>query len=355
MFWIKSIELENFRLFSNKKIDLDFCLTHLIGENGSGKSSILEAIYVLAHQRSFRTGKSLDKLIKNKEDFFKIKILIEKNKNEYLLECVKKNKNSVSWFLNKNRVHFREIIDLFSVSLFHIGTMDFFNSTQERRRFLDFMACKTHPGFLDFWSREQKILQQRNALLGLEKSKKNSCFQSQILVFDFQLIEISEKTNRIRKEVFLGWLEFLKKEQGIQRYFDQGLEVEFFQGWSSDLELEEVLKKSLRKDLVLGYTRYGPHRFDIRLSLDEKPPSDFCSRGELKMLLLDVFFSRICFLSSSNQDSICLLDDLVSELDMNNTSKIIERIQKQVKSQVILTTPLNINCFSEKQKKDVFL
>lgn len=341
MNFIKSVQFKNLRLFKEKKIEFSPQINGVFGSNGSGKTSILEALYLFSHGRSFRAGLVFNKLIQQGESFFSIKINSTHVDSEVSLSLKKHKETHPEWFLDQKSATFKQILPYFPVQFFHVGDMSFFNVVQARRQFFDWMVYRIHPDFLGIWLREQKILKQRNCLLQ-RSSGRSLILEEELSAFDQQLAPVARQLTDYRETTFTAWLSCLKQEEVIQSYLDQGLKVNFYPGWDlSRGSLEQQLKSSLEQDMRLGYTTLGSHRFDIKFSLRQDSLGNACSRGQLKMILLDVFFSRLRFLEELNLSSIFLLDDLLSELDSENTQKILERITVNHSShQVIFTSPV---------------
>ncbi len=306
----------------------------IFGENGSGKTSLLEAIYYLSHGRSFRTNKHKNIIQHQRPDFvihgkkqvqnLTIPLGISKSQGgETQLKIQGKSSRRISELAQLLPV---QVITPESYSLF-------FGGPKERRRFLDLGLFHVEHEFFLLWQSFNKVLKQRNALL---RTKPANYFQ-QIRLWDKEFVRLAEHINRLR----VAYIDRFKDE-----FFDKmcadlplvkQIEARFNPGWKGEsLALE--LEQSVERDSKLGYTTKGPHKADINFLIDGSGVEDRFSRGQLKLLLYALKITQNNLIENeTDKQSILLIDDLPSELS-EDTREQVGRLLSQCRSQIFITT-----------------
>lgn len=302
----------------------------IIGANASGKSSLLEAIFILGRARSFRTSYikqaigfeqtqlvvSGQKLLTN-GSFSAIGIQIDHKNYQIRVDQENRQKADLAYALPVQLIHPKSYL------LLDAGP-------QIRREFLDWGIFNHNRNFLPVWRKFNRALQQRNALLKTKQIR-------QIGVWDRELVESGLAVNEFRRlyieqlqPVFLQMAEhFLELEQ---------LDLRFVCGWNDQQALEHVLADDVEKDLRYGFTHSGPHRADFLTYHNKKLVKDFLSRGQQKLLVLALILSQVSLLRKDSQNDCCILiDDLTAELDTVNRSKLLKYLT-QLGCQVFLTS-----------------
>tara|TARA_B100001079_G_scaffold262593_1_gene264884 strand:+ start:2476 stop:3546 length:1071 start_codon:yes stop_codon:yes gene_type:complete len=332
---LEKVHLENFRLFKNKVLSFSNGTNLILGENGSGKTSILEAINILLSGNSFR-AKDTKECIKLDKDFFLIagkgmlgdKLLTLKVNNG-LNSRLKSSRILEDSAISKDKTYFLQLVVAKNLKMID-GEPDL------RREYFNELMFHVKPETKRIYTNYQKALKHRNKCL------KNKVPESELLLW-------TDEVSRAGLELSLQQYEFFKifkenitdyikavTESGVFTFLD-GLDLRFTKGWERTKKLEESLEESLLKDKVLGYSSKGPHRMDITFKVHNKMASSNLSRGQLKILILLVFLSNIILIENyANKEVLLLIDDLSSELDLKNLTSIIEKIVATNK-QIILT------------------
>lgn len=307
----------------HKKINL------IHGSNGSGKTSILEAIYILGRGRSFR-DRQLIYLIKKGKDSFTIfgRKSPEYNRTEIGVSYSKKGAN-----VKIDGVNVNKISTLAIETPVHIITPKSQEIVEKgsgiRRRFVDWGVFHVEPSYQLFSSRYQRALIQRNS--ALRETPKTAVF------WDKELIESGTKIQEYREKYFeLLKSNFLK--QLIYLGVDSEVEMILNRGWNNEKTLEEVLVESLNGDIRRKHTRFGPHRADIQFRIENMDIDKWGSRGQLKIVTYCLFFAQTTVIEQlSKKQSILLIDDFTTELDKENIQKINNHLIRQA-SQIFITT-----------------
>lgn len=292
-------------------------INFITGANASGKSSLLEAIFILGRARSFRTHHikqaiSFDQLRlivaaqlqHHTGSVSNIGIQIDKKNTEIRIDQENRQKADLAYALPV------QLIDPKSYRLLDAGP-------QNRREFLDWGGFNLNRNFLPDWRRFSKALLQRNALLKTRQIK-------QLAAWDKELVEYGNWVNEYRKE-YIELLQSVFLQMAGQFLETDQIELRFNVGWDEKQTLEQSLKQDLERDLKYGFTHSGPHRADFLTFHNHKLAKDYLSRGQQKLLVLALLLSQVSLLNKDAQNKCCILiDDLAAELDTLNRAKLLK-------------------------------
>jgi DNA replication and repair protein RecF len=313
---ISQLSLTDFRNLKSTTLDFDPRLNLISGSNGSGKTSLLEAIYVLCQAHSFRTHQLKQCVRHGKPGFmlfgrfsgFKAGIAKRDGKLEIRVngETVKRRSELVK----------RSPINIVNTDI--IQLID--GPPQKRRAFLDWCLFHVEPGYAEYWRQFQHALRQRNRLL---KSRKD------LDLLDYwnqHLVEPSLKISAMRLGYCEALGEILSDELG-KILSGLALELGYQQGWPQQQDLAEALDKIRERDIRAGFTSIGIHRDDIDLTSGGRKVGEFVSRGQSKRLCLALLLAVLKLVSKNQQNRIILLiDDLHSELDQESQDLVYEQL-----------------------------
>lgn len=299
------------------------------GLNGSGKTSILEAVYLLSTGRSFRTS-NIRKVIQDGQSTCTVftrmtqgqQLGISKNSNGN--QILKRNGAIVA---NMSEFAF----DL-PMQLIHPENMDLLDSgSKQRRQLLDWLLFYIEPNFYTHWLRYQRALAQRNALLKIEQVEV-----AEWLVWEQELANQALLLHEMRLAVFDEWLLFIKSALAL--LLPQiNITVEYSAGFDVQQDLATALQESRLKDKQRGFTQIGAHRADLRFKTDIGLADLILSRGQKKLLICALKLAQVAFLRNKQKTCIVLLDDLASELDVNARERLLQTLV-QLQAQVLITT-----------------
>ncbi len=336
---LRRLKLHNFRNFNT--LDLSFApgLNIITGLNGSGKTSILEAIYLLASGRSFRSS-NVSKLINFGSDFLAVYSEFHSSQDIHsnLITTVgykKSKKEGTVLKLDEKCIHsLSEVARVFPVNCLDGA---FFRALSEesqyRRKIFDWGVFHVKHSFYSAWKKYNEVLKQRNILLksrvgiGAIHSWNSLFADAAIAMIGIRKEYIKELTPYF--DEYMG--SFLSIPHRITLTFNHGLEI------SSRVEIIAKLEENFSRDLERGFTSFGPHRADLVFRCEEGHARDVLSRGQQKILLLSFFLAQIKLLRISQEKSCTvLLDDLASELD----NDVLDRMYKhlyELDHQLIIT------------------
>lgn len=341
---IKSIKLQNFRRFKNFSLDLDPKLTVILGKNTRGKSTILEAIHFITNQSSPFTSDLGHLFRQNQEEtntYFRVDLEIEE-KGEIKSYGLYQENSKRSFSRNGSKTTKRKFSEGLASNIFNPEQIEILMiSPQQRRDFLDHLLSRYNLDYPDELKRFRRVLKQRNSYL--KKLSKIFYETSEVRVNDQQLLywtkvfgESAIKISRLRKE-FIQML----STRDMKIKYEPSLIFSELEEMAIDAEIRELsverIMKSAKKDIATGYTNIGPHRDDWSIETD-KDVRNIGSRGEKRMAVGRLVFRFQDLLSEEiGFRPVLLLDDISSELDEDNTGKVLTESILQG-NQVVITT-----------------
>lgn len=295
----------------------------LLGENGAGKTSILEAIHLLAVGRSFRT-RSLKQLVQFKQQQLQV---IAKTLDHQIPIGLQYDLTS-GLEIRLNNAPLKKLSDLalqLPLQFIPANCHQFFEQGPKyRRQLLDWGLFHVEPSFNFHWQSYKKVIQQRNSAIRQHKNNQ------EIQLWDSSLILHGEEISRQR----VKRLEQLLTEFKVifprlcPSYQEDIFSLKYRSGWSKDTTLEETIKSTLDRDKKLGYTRSGSHAADWSFKVNDYEPSEIFSRGQQKLFFIALCIAQIktTQLGDGNLDSILLIDDISSELDASHQEIILNEL-----------------------------
>ncbi|WP_068857703.1 DNA replication/repair protein RecF [Perlucidibaca aquatica] len=280
----------------------------IYGENGSGKSSLLEAIFVLGLGRSFRTQRAR-RIVQDGHD---VATVFAELANGSRLGVLKRSAGITEARVNgHNASALSELAQHLPLQLFDPESLLLISGPSlARRQLLDWGVFHVEPEFLAVWSRAKRALAQRNSLL---KSAKISI--PELKVWELELAAAANELSCQRRALATQLLPEL--ERVLSQYLPASdLTVSYYAGWEETLDYSDLLEASRSKDRERGFTVYGPHRADLKIRSHGTAADERLSRGQLKLcaclvkLVLSQWLQSNCAVQP-----VFLFDDLSSELD----------------------------------------
>jgi len=327
---LQTLSIYFLRNIKNATIKPSTGINLITGENGSGKSSLLEAIFILGRARSFRANN-----IKQVIQFSQTELIVSgqlKQHNGHTHHLgIQFNQKGCEIRVNKENSNKSELAYSLPILLIHPKSYLLLDGgPQIRREFLDWGVFNYHDDFLICWRNFKKVLQQRNALL---KTKKIA----QINVWNTELIQYGTIVTKYRNE-YIRKLEPVFFE--ICNYFVNfpKMELKFISGWDAAETFNQALENDLQKDLRYGFTHSGPHRCDVCVLSEGRLVKQVASRGQLKLLMLSLKLAQVKLMNTEKNNAVCvLIDDLTAELDILNKAKLIKYLS-ELNCQVFMST-----------------
>ena len=331
---VNELQLSNFRNFGEASASPSSGINLIYGENGSGKTSLLEAIHLLSTGKSFRSS-LVDPLIKDGEkaatifaataDQNKVGLTKPRNQKQQLRlnEENQKNWDQVARILPS------QVLDATSFDLLEGGP-------KARRRFMDWGVFHVEPSFLDNWRRASKSIANRNRLL--KQGQNGSMERAQVDAWDRELCLAASAIDESRARYLDKLL------PAFQTIYDElvgshsDLQINYKRGWSIDHTLEEMLVSNRETDFRYGSTQSGPHRADLDIKLGSRRAQEILSRGQEKLVVCALKVAQGEVLSNAvGRKCIYLIDDLPAELDPSNREKVMQQLV-QTNAQLFITS-----------------
>ena len=322
---IERFSLSGIRNIQDVSINAHGRIIFFQGRNGSGKTSLIEGLYLLGRGSSFRSTE-LDHAINFKKDSFvcfaqlsdgrKIGVSRDKTTKVTRVRLDGEPTKSLS-----------ELAAQLPLLLVTPLTFDLINGSPSiRRRFLDWGVFHVEPEYKMVWQRWRKLLLQRNKLL-----KNGRMSDSEIKPWTKQYIDNSEQIDRYRSKFFERLLEVMKSnlEEGssFTKELAEQTTFRYDKGWSKHSSLEEQLVRSFETDLKRGFTSMGPHKADLRFSCHGISAKEVLSRGQQKVLITHLLLAQLELLKSMRGlNCVVLIDDLGAELDESNQRQLISTL-----------------------------
>ncbi|KRG72053.1 DNA replication/repair protein RecF [Pseudoxanthomonas dokdonensis] len=321
---VSRLTASNFRCFSGFDLAPGPGLNFFAGDNGAGKTSVLEALHLMAYGRSFR-GRVRDGLVKTHADALEVFIEWHELTAERVRKAGMRHSGSAwSGRLDGQTVNqMGELCAALAVVTFEPGSHALVSGSGEpRRRYLDWGLFHVEPEFFALWRRYNRALKQRNALL------KSGAAGRQLEAWDHELAEAGEPLSRHR----LHYLETLQQRLAeVAADLVPGLgpaSLHYSPGWrQAEMSLSDALLLARDRDRQAGHTSVGPHRADWRVDYAARPGREALSRGQAKLTALVCLLAQAeDYAARKREWPVIALDDLASELDAHHQRRILQRL-----------------------------
>lgn len=334
---LKTIQLTNFKNYSQAALELSQKLNCFVGDNGMGKTNLLDAIHTLCLAKSHFLS-SDQNLVKNGETFFRLQAFFERAgvPEEIVVKYKLRGKKQIE----RNKIAYKKISE-------HIGFLPLviiapddmqliLEGSEDRRKYLDLCLVQLDPDYTKALMHYNQVLEQRNALLR-NSDDKNPPDLSLLDYYDSQLIEPAYYIHQKRKElckkispIFLdAYAKISSERESVAMLYNSQLE---------NADYQNLLAESRARDIFLQRTGKGIHKDDLELIMKDQPLKRFASQGQLKSYLLAMKLAQYELLRDNlGIYPILLLDDIFDRLDPNRVKQLLEMLTKEDFGQIFLT------------------
>lgn len=326
MKWLKELYLCNFRNFEEFSTTFAPRVNVVIGENGIGKTNLLEAIHLLSTGRSFRAN-DLCEVIRKGSEGFSVIALYEDYGIEQKIHLSFDGKQR---FLKLNETSYRSFTPLLgllpSIIYAPCDIALVIASPKERRRFLDMELTQSDPLYVYYLTRYHKALTQRNAAIKQRKSRSMEIWEEELIKSGSYLIHKRHTlVNNLSEHGGLEYSKLSHKGEMMTLHYAPSVE--------SDKLTVETFQTIREKEMIMGYTMIGPHRDDFEISLEGKSAKKYASEGQKRTIIAALKLAAVNWLEAS----IFSIDDFGSHLDSERQKRLKQQIQWQ--QQCFLTMP----------------
>ncbi|MDI9243783.1 DNA replication/repair protein RecF [Marinobacter sp. CHS3-4] len=342
------LQTEHFRNLQGAPVRFSPSINLLYGENGSGKTSVLEAIGYLGLGRSFRANRHQAVVSHGQSKltvFGGLDQGLEETRHSLDQdESVVRHRLGIARDVSAKETTLRldgEPVRNLSVLAMHLpvsvidpGVFDIVaGGPGKRRQFLDWLVFHVEPSFGSLWQQCQRVTSQRNQIL-----RNGRIDEALMKVWDAQYVDLADAMNGARQRTFSVFCEaFFRLVGEVTAPWVEGLKLDFFPGWDRNQPLRDVLKAHREQELKMGHTLYGPNRADIRLRYQGRPVAETFSRGQQKTLVILMKIAQGMVLSGMRKQVSFLLDDINAELDVGHRAMLAQKLE-QLKCQVFVTS-----------------
>jgi DNA replication and repair protein RecF len=324
---LAELRIQNLRCIESASLEFSSDLNLIVGENGAGKTSVLEAIFLLGRGRSFRTRIS-EKLIRHGQHSLTVFGRTGDSPPEAAgVEVTREG--------TRARINGTDAESLLALSsVLPVQSIDpeihklIDQGPERRRRWLDWLVFHVEPKFANDWSRYQRVVKQRNAALraGI----------ADVSAWEPALIEHGNALNEARQNAIARLEPYLRVL--LARFAGLEITLSFHAGWSQEHSLAEALRLASARDRDRGTTTVGPHRADVILRMKGRSARETVSRGQQKLAAVAMIISQLKLMQAElGRTAVLLLDDPAAELDAKNLRLLFDELTA-LKCQMIATS-----------------
>lgn len=343
---LTELKIHYLRNIASTQLGLHPRFNFISGANGSGKTSVLEALYLLSCGHSFRS-REIAPIISHGQSSFTVfaraaqQEMISIQKSSSKPTQIKLNNQ---FCLTTSQLAYALPCQIFYSDIFQIIDA----GPSVRRSVLDWGLFHVKPNYLILLKEYKRVLKHRNALL------KKPAPYAHFVPWDKQLSHLAEQLDRLRKDYFARWeQEFITVLSALS---DLTCQINYFKGWdkkNTGKDLEQILAENFVSDKHKLYTQHGAHQADILIESNLNKAKQFLSRGQQKIILIALKLAQGNLLE---HDCLYLLDDLPAELDEDHQKKILSYLSTRAGQYVITTTanPILINSYCGSQHSFCF-
>ncbi len=345
---IKNIDISNFRSYEHARINLGDNINVFIGKNGQGKTNLLEAIYFVSNIRSHRTKDDLD-LIKKREDYSRI--IVENDADEKIV-CVIHDKGKYFSINDQAAKTTSEMLGKINTVLFYpTETRIFSDSPSVRRSFFDVEIGKVSKEYTHRFQQFNNLLRDRNKLLKAEKVDE---ILLEIITKNISYVQMTIIKER---KILIDYI-----NQNINKYLNRlikkNLDISIdYKSTIKDLNQEQLYERyqsNQRRDIFNKLTSEGIHRDDYVIYSEGIEVDKYLSQGQIRIVLVAIKFVLVEYIYiKTKKTPILLLDDVLSELDVENQINLLNTIPKSV--QTIITTTDDETIFDDQSIKKFYI
>ncbi len=317
---VTRLEITAFRNIRRAALDPAPGVNYLVGPNGSGKTSLLEALHLLASGRSFR-GALVDPLITHDCETAVLRAELADGPAVGLEKFRRGgHRLKLGGAIQRN---WDEAARALPVQLIDAGSFQLLDGGPKvRRRFLDWGVFHVEHAFVGDWRNARRCLANRNRLL-----RRPAPDAGELAAWDRELCRAAARVDAARRAGFERLAPLFEAECDALGAELPAVTLAYRRGWDPERELAAVLERARASDVRLGASQHGPHRADVEIRVAGRRAADVLSRGQQKLLACALRIAQGRMLAAAaGRDCVYLVDDLASELDRGNRRRVLDRL-----------------------------
>jgi DNA replication and repair protein RecF len=325
---LSELTVTNLRCIERAELVMPAALSLVCGGNGSGKTSLLEAIFLLGRGRSFRTRNN-EKLTRRGQDHLRVTGTVNRSTGASRLGFEASSAATIARIDGRPAQSLAELSQVFPVQVIEPGVHKLIEEGgYRRRRWMDWSVFHVEPQFVDNWLRYTRTLKQRNAALKLQAGQADA--------WDPELARLGEIISASRERFIADlapyWQEAVTTLSGLP------VELHYVRGWAQGESLTQALQNSRQRDESRRQTHAGPHRADVAVRLAGRPAREVLSRGQQKLVAAAMTVAQLWLLrAATGAVPTLLLDDPAAELDSESLQRFIAQVSA-LRCQLVVTS-----------------
>ena len=335
--YLKKITLVNFKNFESQSFDFEGKINCFVGDNGVGKTNVLDAIFYLSFAKSYFNPVASQN-IRHTEDFFMIEGVYEINNKQDTIVCsLKKGSKKIIKRNGKAYDKFSEHIGYLPLVIISPADRDLIvEGSETRRKFIDNVISQSDAQYLNTIIKYNKVLAQRNSLL--KYFAANRTFDAlNLKVYDEQLTSYGAIILEKRTAFLNEFIPIFKKRYEVISNSKESVNL-VYKTQLTDCGFLELLAQNMEKDRVLQYTSCGVHKDDLLFEIDGYSIKKFGSQGQQKSYLIALKLAQFDFIKAqANVKPIVLLDDIFDKLDDSRVSQLISLVNDDEFGQLFIS------------------
>lgn len=336
---LQQLNIYNFRNIVHASLSFSPHVNLIYGDNGSGKTSVLESIHLLSRARSFRSHMMRHVIRAGELSTTVHGKLLDQHGATRTLGVMRDRQGGFEFRLDYQSYSSASVLArALPLQVFNSASFELIEgSPQFRRQFVDWGVFHVEHEYAGLWRLFQRALKQRNSLL-----RRGKMDGGELDSWDEELAQLAIRVNALR----LGYLDdLLPRVESLVKEFvelEGPLQFEFYPGWDVQKDLRELFLAARDRELAQGQTLYGPHRADLKLRYLGIPAGQSLSRGQTKALVYAMKIGQgLAYQAVSGQPCLFLLDDFPAELDERHRQKIVDLLLEQNAQLVVTGTHKN--------------
>ncbi|CAN5565058.1 DNA replication and repair protein RecF [soil metagenome] len=335
--FLKKLSVLNFKNYPEAELSFSKQINCLTGNNGEGKTNILDAIHYLSFCKSFFNPIDSQNIL-HESPFFLIQGIFELNNEENEVYCGLKRNQKKQFKRNKKEyARLADHIGLYPLVMISPADSELITEGSEsRRKFIDSVIAQFDREYLENLIHYNKILSHRNALLK-QFGDSRQFDKTSLEIWDVQLIEYGQKVYLIRQKFINNFVPIFQTYYELISGGKEKVNIKYL-SHLNDNAFADVLEKALNRDRAIEYTTVGIHKDDLEFTLNEYPIKKYASQGQQKSFLIALKLAQFDFIKKiKNITPILLLDDIYDKLDDLRVKQLMELVSSDNFGQLFIT------------------